>query len=158
MLRGVVPDLRVPAAAFAAVTAMAAARAWTSDDAFITYRVAEQLLAGHGPVFNAGERVQVFTHPLWLAALAAWRACGASLFPGAMALSVALFAVGLAILLWTFRDKPLAIASGATLLFFSRSIADFASGGLETPLSFALFAESIHAIRVGSAHAALAWL
>lgn len=148
----------VPLSAFGAVLAMAAARAWTSDDAFITFRVAEQWVAGHGPVFNAGERVQVFTHPLWLLLLTAWRWCGASLFPGAMALSVAVFAAGLAALFWTFRDKPLALATCATLLFFSRTVVDFASGGLETPLSFALFAFSAAALRAGRPRAALAFL
>ena len=60
------------AAVFASLAAMALARAWITDDAFITFRVVEQLLAGHGPVYNVGERVQVFTHPLWFLVLAAW--------------------------------------------------------------------------------------
>ena len=148
----------VPIAAFAAVFAMAVARAWTSDDAFITYRIAEQWLAGAGPVFNPGERVQVFTHPLWLAVLTVWRASGLSLFPGAMALSVAIFAAGLAALVAAFRDKPAAVGTCATLLFFSRTVTDFASGGLETPLSFALFAFAVAALRSGRPRAALACL
>lgn len=32
------------------------ARRWTSEDAFIDLRVVQQLVAGHGPVFNIGER------------------------------------------------------------------------------------------------------
>src|SRR3972149_4054050 len=39
--------------------------AWISDDAFITFRSMENFLHGYGPVFNIGERVQTFTHPLW---------------------------------------------------------------------------------------------
>ncbi len=42
---------------------------WVTDDGFIYFRVVEQLQAGNGPVFNAGERVEVFTSPLWLAVL-----------------------------------------------------------------------------------------
>ena len=38
---------------------------WISDDAYITARYADNLVHGHGPVFNVGERVQGFTHPLW---------------------------------------------------------------------------------------------
>jgi len=38
---------------------------WTSDDAIITFRSLENFLHGYGPVFNIGERVQTFTHPLW---------------------------------------------------------------------------------------------
>ncbi len=40
-------------------------RRWTSDDGFINVRVVQQILAGHGPVFNTGERVEAVTSPLW---------------------------------------------------------------------------------------------
>jgi arabinofuranosyltransferase len=36
------------------------------DDAWIYLRVVRQIQAGHGPVFNAGERVEATTSPLWL--------------------------------------------------------------------------------------------
>jgi arabinofuranosyltransferase len=42
---------------------------WTSDDGFINFRYVDQIRHGNGPVFNAGERVEAFTSPLWLAAL-----------------------------------------------------------------------------------------
>jgi len=35
-----------------------------TDDPFITYRYAKNLVRGYGPVFNAGERVEGFTSPL----------------------------------------------------------------------------------------------
>ena len=38
----------------------------TQDDPYITFRYAANLLAGHGPVFNVGERVEGFTSPLHL--------------------------------------------------------------------------------------------
>jgi arabinofuranosyltransferase len=40
------------------------------DDGFIYLRVVQQILAGHGPVFNTGQRVEVFTSPLWVFILA----------------------------------------------------------------------------------------
>ena len=40
--------------------------AWVTEDAFITFRVIENLLNGYGPRWNIDERVQVFTHPLWM--------------------------------------------------------------------------------------------
>lgn len=40
------------------------------DDAYIFFRYADHLLAGDGPVFNPGERVEGFTSPLWLLLLA----------------------------------------------------------------------------------------
>ena len=42
----------------------------TTDDPFITYRYAANLLAGHGPVFNIGERVEGFSSPLHLLLMA----------------------------------------------------------------------------------------
>jgi hypothetical protein len=35
------------------------------DDAFISFRYAENLVEGRGLVFNPGERVEGFSNPLW---------------------------------------------------------------------------------------------
>lgn len=43
---------------------------WVSDDANIDFRVVQNILHGYGPVFNPGERVEVYTDPLWVAVLA----------------------------------------------------------------------------------------
>lgn len=147
--------LLLAAAVFASIAAMAVARSWTTDDAFITFRVVDQLLAGHGPVYNWGERVQVFTHPLWFLVLAAWAGIGASLFPGAMLLSLAIFAAGLAALFLAFRDKPLALVASGLALLLCRAVVDFATSGLETPLTFALAGAAVWALRSGRAPLAL---
>lgn len=39
--------------------------AWVSDDAFISFRYAQNLLNGDGLVFNAGEKVEGYTNFLW---------------------------------------------------------------------------------------------
>jgi arabinofuranosyltransferase len=44
-------------------------RRWISDDGLIVLRTVRQLLAGHGPVFNVGERVEANTSTLWTAVL-----------------------------------------------------------------------------------------
>lgn len=62
------------------------------DDTFIVFRYADHLLAGQGPVFNPGERVEGFTSPLWLLLLAAARAVGASYESAVLVLGTA-FAV-----------------------------------------------------------------
>lgn len=41
----------------------------TVDDGFIYYRIVQQVVHGNGPVFNAGERVEAFTSPAWVAVL-----------------------------------------------------------------------------------------
>src|SRR5262245_26468064 len=48
------------------VTATVVLRGWLSDDAFITLRTIDNLVHGLGPRWNPSERVQTFTHPLWL--------------------------------------------------------------------------------------------
>lgn len=40
--------------------------AWICDDAYITYRTIDNFLHGFGLRWNVAERVQSFTHPLWL--------------------------------------------------------------------------------------------
>jgi arabinofuranosyltransferase len=140
-------DLAWALVAAAALVALAIARAWLCDDAFITFRVVDQLLAGNGPVYNAGERVQVFTHPLWFWLLAAWSALGGSLHPGAMFVSLALFAAGVAALVLAFRDRPLVLAFVLVTLLLSRAAVDYATSGLETPVSFALAAAAVLGLR-----------
>jgi arabinofuranosyltransferase len=44
-------------------------RRWMSDDGFINLRIVENIVDGHGPVFNVGERVEAGTSQLWLLAL-----------------------------------------------------------------------------------------
>jgi len=48
------------------------------DDAYISYRYAENLLNGHGLVMNAGERVEGISNPLWTLLLAVLHAIGLS--------------------------------------------------------------------------------
>lgn len=63
------------AVAFAAL-AWAVHRAWVSDDIYITFRYSDNVLAGHGPVYNAGERSEGYTHFLWFLLLTLGRALG----------------------------------------------------------------------------------
>jgi arabinofuranosyltransferase len=43
---------------------------WVDEDAFIDFRIIDNLLAGHGLVYNLGERVEVDSDPLWIFTLA----------------------------------------------------------------------------------------
>ncbi len=40
--------------------------AWLCDDVYITLRTVANFVHGHGPNYNIGERVQAYTHPLWM--------------------------------------------------------------------------------------------
>ncbi|HVB92853.1 MAG TPA: hypothetical protein VND67_00930 [Acidimicrobiales bacterium] len=39
---------------------------WVDEDAFINFRIIDNLVGGHGLVYNLGERVEVNSDPLWL--------------------------------------------------------------------------------------------
>ena len=40
--------------------------AWIHDDAYITYRTVDNFVNGYGLRWNPAERVQTYTHPLWM--------------------------------------------------------------------------------------------
>lgn len=63
------------------------ANAWLGDDAYITFRVAWNFVHGYGPVFNPGERVQAYTHPLWMLVMSAAHAVTREFFFTALAVS-----------------------------------------------------------------------
>ena len=112
--------------------------AWITDDAFITFRSIEQLLAGNGLRFNVHERVQSFTHPLWLAALLPLRLAGVPLPAAALLLGGLAFAGALIVLGWPVRDRPRRALVAGVVVLASRTWIDFSSSGLETPLSLLL--------------------
>jgi arabinofuranosyltransferase len=59
--------------------ALAISHRWTHDDGFINLRVVRNLVAGYGPVYNVGERVEVATSPLWILLLSVAHILGGSL-------------------------------------------------------------------------------
>ena len=117
---------------------------WTSDDAFINFRVVDNLLAGNGPVFNAGERVEVATSPLWLFVLTAADAVvpGDAVAWSSVVLGLALTAVGITFAalgarrLMARSASRLTIPFGIVVFVALPPTWDFATSGLETGLSF----------------------
>src|SRR3954469_25355857 len=45
--------------------------AWLDDDAYITFRTVDNVLHGYGLRWNVLNRVQAYTHPLWMFAITA---------------------------------------------------------------------------------------
>jgi len=113
--------------------------AWVSEDAYIIFRSIEQLFAGHGPVWNPHERVQVFTSPLWFWLLAAVRIFSTDPFVNAVGLGLGLWLASLAVI------RRLAATPGAFLLtvlalLSVNGFSDFTSSGLENSLLYLLLA------------------
>lgn len=111
--------------------------AWVCDDAFITFRTVDNFLNGYGLRWNVAERVQSFTHPLWMFLNAALYAVIGDPYLTSIWLSVVVSLMAFAAALWIAQDLWLAIA-GALLLVSSRAFVDYSTSGLENPLTHLL--------------------
>ena len=113
------------------------ANAWIGDDAYITFRVVDNFLNGHGLTFNPDERVQAYTHPLWMLVLSAAYALTSDLFYTTLAISFVFCALALAVVFKSLNSVwRSALFLG--LLLSSKAFVDYTSSGLEYPLSFLL--------------------
>lgn len=115
--------------------------AWLCDDAFITFRSVDNLLQGRGLTWNPGVRVQVFTHPLWLAVVGATAAVTGELPLSTMAVSIVIsLAAALIAAAGLGRRRPLGALVFLLLVLGSKAVIDFATSGLEGPLAYVLTA------------------
>jgi arabinofuranosyltransferase len=112
--------------------------AWVTDDAFISFRSVINFVDGYGPVFNVGERVQSYTHPLWFFLLSLGGFLGMNLYYWSISLGI-VFSVGLLFLLFRTNELRLNKEVSSNLnyiiilitLFFSESFLSFQTSGLE---------------------------
>jgi arabinofuranosyltransferase len=130
---------------------------WVAEDAFIGLRVVRNFLDGHGPVFNLGERVEVYSDPLWLGLEAlvdgALRlATGRSQFEWTAVVLGLLFSGG-GLALATLGARRLWRGEGATEEFLPLGALvvaaippfwDFATSGLETGFIFGWLGASFY--------------
>lgn len=115
--------------------------AWVSEDAYITFRVIENAFAGYGLRWNVHERVQAYTHPLWMLLHLPLVALFKNVFFSSIILSVLCCAAALLVALATLKKPVWACALFLfTPLALSKSFVDYSSSGLENPLSFLLYA------------------
>ena len=115
-------------------------RAWVGDDAYITFRVLDNFIHGHGLRWNIHERVQAYTNPLWLFVHIPFYFFWQNVFLLTIALSI-LFVIGTAFISARFfAFKPIPMIFILVALISSKSWKDYAVSGLENPLTFFLIA------------------
>jgi arabinofuranosyltransferase len=115
---------------------------WVGDDGMIYTRTVRQLLAGHGPVFNLGERAEASTGALWQ-----WLVAGAAYLSGrdpsvvAVTLGILLTGAGYALATAAARKavRPLTAAPllplGMLVLLAVKADWDYSTSGLENGLT-----------------------
>jgi arabinofuranosyltransferase len=108
------------------------------DDAYISFRYAQNLIAGHGLVFNPGERVEGYTNFLWTVILALFMRIGLGPSFVTIVLGVA-FSLGtlwLAYLFWGLARlrSPTIPVIAAWCLALDGSFALWAVSGMETSM------------------------
>jgi arabinofuranosyltransferase len=114
--------------------------AWVCDDAYITFRTIDNFYEGYGLRWNVAERVQSFTHPLWLLLVgAAFGLTGEPYFTS-LALSVLLTLATLLILGARIASSTMAAVLAVGILLLSKGFVEYSASGLENPLSHLLIA------------------
>lgn len=121
---------------------------WTKrsmyDDGFIYLRIVQNVLAGNGPVFNAGERVEVYTGVLWVGVLSILGAVTSVPLEWVAVITGVVMTVG-GVLLATYASARLVRRAAPTAFLLPLGMVVFASvavvwtyvtTGLETGLTF----------------------
>lgn len=116
-------------------------RRWIADDGLTVLRTVRNLLAGNGPVFNAGERVEVntstaWTYLIWFFSWLTQARLEYVVLGIALTLSVAaiVFAMLGAARLWDGGGAQLLLPAGALVYIAVPPARDYATSGLESSL------------------------
>ena len=112
--------------------------AWIGDDAFITMRTIDNWAGGYGLTWNVGERVQTYTHPLWLLLLSVCKFFIHDTFTTIFTISLAISLGVFIVFIRHFLDDNFSCLFGWGILIFSRAFIDYSSSGLENPLTHLL--------------------
>jgi hypothetical protein len=116
------------------------------DDAYISFRVAQNLAAGNGMVFNLGEAAYVSTSPLWVILLAAFRGITGDVILAAAVLGTFFEMLAAVSLVWLGTSLRQGVAVGviAALLLCTNPVFLLSSfGGMETSLYLYLICLSL---------------
>ena len=126
----------------------AVARTWTGDDAFISFRYAQNLIEGKGLVYNAGEKVEGYSNFLWTMLIALGMEMNLDPIDTTNALGLVSFVLTILLFMyisWRFFKEysPYGVFLPITALglLAHAHFREFATGGLET--SFFTFLVSL---------------
>lgn len=113
--------------------------AWITEDAYITFRVIDNFINGYGLRWNIDERVQVYTHPLWMMLVTPFYYIFGNIFITTCLLSIAVSLISVFIITKNKTSQEASVLF-IIILALSKSFVEFATSGLENCLSYLLFA------------------
>jgi arabinofuranosyltransferase len=134
--------------------------AWMCDDAYITLRTVDNLVSGFGPRWNVAERVQAYTHPLWMFVLALPYSVTREGYFTPLLVSMAASLAAVWLLLTRIAVSTSAAVITASVLLCSRAFVEYSTSGLENPLTHLLLAVffAVYWHRDDGRHVTLLWL
>jgi hypothetical protein len=133
--------------AILALTYLAWESKFIQDDAFISFRYADNLVQGHGLVWNPGEQIEGYTNFLWTIIIAVGVYANIDPIVFSFALGMVCFAFTL---FFTYKLAFLILKSEwlalltIGLLGTNYTFASYATGGLETQLQAGLFVSTVY--------------
>ncbi len=133
------PTTHWAAAALVAVFAGVLLRtAWMSDDAYITLRTIDNFVHGYGLTWNVAERVQAYTHPLWMLVLSAFYFVTRDAYFTTLLVSAAISLAVVGLVVTRVGASWQASLLAVTGLTLSKAFTDYSTSGLENPLTHLL--------------------
>jgi arabinofuranosyltransferase len=151
------PDRLIPAFLVTFFSIVVIRSAWLGDDAYITLRTVDNLVNGYGLRWNVAERVQVFTHPLWMMLVAAAYVVTREPYYTVLALSIAL-SIAAAVFVSRIGGDRAAAVWAVTALVCSKAYIDYSTSGLENPLTHVLLIAFWMAWRWSDRDRGAAWM
>jgi arabinofuranosyltransferase len=111
--------------------------AWVCDDAYITFRTVDNILDGYGATWNPDERVQAYTHPLWMILHLPFQGVARNVYWVTICLSLVLSLMTVALLRRSLQSYWMGLAV-VLVAVSSKAFMEFSTSGLENPLSHLL--------------------
>src|SRR5262245_53505781 len=102
---------------------------WIHADGYITYPTVDKFVNGYGLRWNPAERVQTYTHPLWMFLISACYVLTREVFFTVIFVSVALSLATVLLLVHGVADSPAAGCVGVVVLMFSKAFVDYSTSG-----------------------------
>lgn len=114
--------------------------AWVCDDAYITLRTVDNFIHGYGLTWNISERVQAYTHPLWMFLVSGVYVFLQDGYWVLLGLNILCSSAALVLLLRLAGRNVFGLFIGFLLLLNSKAFMDYSTSGLENALNHLLLA------------------